>query len=156
MPARGPLWLALGRLLSGAVRWCLDSAVGPWCLDSAVGPWCLDPAVGPWCLDPAVGPWCLDPAVGPCALPVPQRVRSARRGRRLADPGVASLSASLSGSLSGCRFRCLIESVVCASPGTDAYCCEAEACAVLDKRCQARWIDNACDGACSRCGAVAA
>jgi len=37
-----------------------------------------------------------------------------------------------------------------------AYCCEAAACDVLDKRCQARWIDNACDGTCSRCGAARA
>ena len=37
-----------------------------------------------------------------------------------------------------------------------AYCREAAACEVLDKRCQALWIDNACDGRCSRCGAAVA
>lgn len=35
-----------------------------------------------------------------------------------------------------------------------AYCHEAAACEVLDVRCQRLWIDNACDGRCSRCRAA--
>lgn len=35
-----------------------------------------------------------------------------------------------------------------------SYCREAAACEVLDVRCQRLWIDNACDGRCSRCGAA--